>query len=176
MKATAAGPADQYQDALGLICRWFDARSMPPFDFQRKAWDAYLAGQNGLIHAPTGIGKTYAAWFGPLIEWMTGHHRKRPLDGIDNRRARDESPRIRVLGATPLRALSAALSSLATMPRQPTRVLATRSPGTCTRPFLSRERGTREKPSPVSASGKRGGCCRPSEASPAVRQSDQNCG
>jgi ATP-dependent helicase Lhr and Lhr-like helicase len=107
MKATAAEPADQYQDALGLICRWFDARSMQPFDFQRKAWDAYLAGQSGLIHAPTGIGKTYAAWFGPLIEWLTDHHRKQPLGGINNRCARDESPRIRVLWVTPLRALSA---------------------------------------------------------------------
>jgi ATP-dependent Lhr-like helicase len=107
MNATAAEPADQYQDALGLICRWFEARSMQPFDFQRKAWDTYLAGQSGLIHAPTGIGKTYAAWFGPLIEWMTGHRRKQPLGGIDNRRARDESPRIRVLWVTPLRALSA---------------------------------------------------------------------
>jgi Lhr-like helicase len=58
---------------------------MQPFDFQREAWDAYLAGQNGLIHAPTGIGKTYAAWFGPLIEWMAGHHRNQPLDGFYNR-------------------------------------------------------------------------------------------
>ncbi len=38
---------------------------------------------------------------------MVGHHRKRPLDGFDKRRARDESPRIRVLWVTPLRALSA---------------------------------------------------------------------
>jgi ATP-dependent Lhr-like helicase len=107
MKASAGEPADRCQAALKLVCQWFDARSMQPFDFQREAWDAYLAGQSGLIHAPTGIGKTYAAWFGPLIEWMAGHHRNQPLDGFDNRRARDESPRIRVLWVTPLRALSA---------------------------------------------------------------------
>jgi ATP-dependent Lhr-like helicase len=107
MKASAGELADRCQAALELVCQWFDDRSMQPFDFQREAWDAYLTGQSGLIHAPTGIGKTFAAWFGPLIEWMTGHHRKRPLDGFDNRRARDESPRIRVLWVTPLRALSA---------------------------------------------------------------------
>ncbi|MGA9236983.1 MAG: hypothetical protein WBV91_19315 [Desulfobacterales bacterium] len=38
---------------------------------------------------------------------MAGHHRKRPREGFDNRRARDESPRIRVLWVTPLHALSA---------------------------------------------------------------------
>lgn len=107
MKASAGELADRCQAALELVCQWFDARSMQPFDFQCEAWDAYMAGQSGLIHAPTGIGKTYAAWFGPLIEWIAGYHRKRPLDGFDNRRARDESPRIRVLWVTPLRALSA---------------------------------------------------------------------
>lgn len=107
MKAFAGELADRCRAALELVCQWFGARSMQPFDFQREAWDAYLAGQSGLIHAPTGIGKTYAAWFGPLIEWIAGHHCKRPVDGFDNRRTRDESPRIRVLWVTPLRALSA---------------------------------------------------------------------
>ncbi len=107
MNATAREQADRCQAALDKICQWFNAKSMQPFDFQREAWDAYLAGQSGLIHAPTGIGKTYAAWFGPLIEWMTGHHRKWLTDGFDNRRARDQSPRLRVLWVTPLRALSA---------------------------------------------------------------------
>ncbi len=35
---------------------------------QRACWRAYLAGKSGLVHAPTGLGKTYAAWFGPILE------------------------------------------------------------------------------------------------------------
>jgi len=29
-----------------------------------------LAGESGLIHAPTGTGKTYAVAVPPLIEWL----------------------------------------------------------------------------------------------------------
>ena len=31
------------------------------------------AGESGLIHAATGTGKTYAAWLGPLLEWLETH-------------------------------------------------------------------------------------------------------
>ena len=41
-----------------------------PFPFQEEAWRAYLAGESGLIHAATGTGKTYAAWIGPVLEWL----------------------------------------------------------------------------------------------------------
>ena len=49
---------------------WFAARGWTPFAFQRDVWDAYRAGESGLIHAATGTGKTLAAWGGPLVEWM----------------------------------------------------------------------------------------------------------
>ena len=48
--------------------RWFAAKGWTPFEFQRETWHAYLHGQSGLVHAPTGMGKTYAVWLGPLIE------------------------------------------------------------------------------------------------------------
>ena len=38
--------------------------------FQRQAWQAYLAGESGLIQVPTGSGKTYAAVMGPLAELL----------------------------------------------------------------------------------------------------------
>ncbi|MFZ0726839.1 MAG: ligase-associated DNA damage response DEXH box helicase, partial [Desulfobacterales bacterium] len=76
------------------------------FDFQREAWQAYLTGASGLIHASTGIGKTYAAWFGPLIEWMADH-RARTNDGEGDRQESDRPPPLRVLWITPLRALAA---------------------------------------------------------------------
>jgi ATP-dependent Lhr-like helicase len=63
-------------------------------------WDAYLAGESGLIHAATGTGKTYAAWMGPLLEWMAEH----PGSAAAKKAA---SPPLRVLWITPLRALAA---------------------------------------------------------------------
>ena len=67
---------------------WFQARGWKPAAFQREAWAAGAAGESGLIHAPTGQGKTLAAWLGPA--W---------------RSAGEEG--LRVLWITPLRALAA---------------------------------------------------------------------
>lgn len=87
--------------ALARLEDWFAARGWTPFDFQREVWDAYLAGGSGLIHAGTGTGKTYAAWLGPLLEWMETHP-----PGLRVRR-RSAAPPLRILWLTPLRALAA---------------------------------------------------------------------
>ncbi len=71
---------------------WFAARGWAPFDFQRETWAAFRRGESGLIHAPTGTGKTLAAWFGPVMEWLEA-------DG-------DGAPALTVLWVTPLRALA----------------------------------------------------------------------
>ena len=47
---------------------FFLQKSWDPSLFQQQAWSAYLAGYSGLIHAPTGTGKTLAACLGPFIE------------------------------------------------------------------------------------------------------------
>jgi ATP-dependent Lhr-like helicase len=60
-----------------------------PLSFQQQAWEAYLAGQSGLIQVPTGSGKTYAAVMGPLAEML-----ETPGTGLQ------------LLYITPLRALS----------------------------------------------------------------------
>ena len=70
---------------------WFAGRGWKPFGFQRETWAAYLDGKSGLVHAPTGIGKTLSVWGGPLLG-------ADPSDGI---------PPITVLWLTPLRALAA---------------------------------------------------------------------
>jgi ATP-dependent Lhr-like helicase len=62
---------------MNLADRWFASKGWTPFAFQREVWDAYLAGESGLIHAATGTGKTLAAWFGAILEgkgrilWIT---------------------------------------------------------------------------------------------------------
>lgn len=81
---------------------WFAGRGWQPFEFQRGLWDAHAAGESGLLHAPTGTGKTYAVWGGPLATWIDAHGL--PADGGPSERSR--AAPIRVLWLTPLRALA----------------------------------------------------------------------
>ncbi len=73
------------------VAAWFARRSWSPFPFQERAWCAYLAGESGLVHAPTGTGKTLAVLLGPLSE------------AID---AQDDGVGARLIWLTPLRALA----------------------------------------------------------------------
>ena len=68
---------------------FFDVRGWQPFDFQKQTWSAYLSGKSGLLHAPTGLGKTLAVYLGPLAE------------------GREAKSGCQVLWLTPLRALAA---------------------------------------------------------------------
>lgn len=79
--------------AVKAVLDWFGSRGWKPFSFQKDVWEAYRKGESGLIHAATGTGKTYAAWLGPIMEWME-------RDG-------ESHPPLRVLWITPLRALVA---------------------------------------------------------------------
>lgn len=88
------------QRALHQVANWFTAQGWTPFRFQRQAWTASCKGRSGLIHATTGTGKTYAAWMGPLINWLS----RSPQQTVP--RKRQEEP-LQVLWITPLRALAA---------------------------------------------------------------------
>ncbi len=91
-KATAAG-----QELLKPVQLWFQQKGWQPFPFQEDVWQAYLRGQNGLLNAPTGSGKTYALWFACLLEWI----RANPESW------QEKSPgKLQVLWITPLRALA----------------------------------------------------------------------
>ena len=57
-------------DLLAPIEAWFEIQGWTPLPFQRKCWQAYLAGESGLIQVPTGSGKTYAAVMGPIAELL----------------------------------------------------------------------------------------------------------
>ncbi len=75
------------------ITEFYRRRDWQPAPFQRRAWEAFCRGESGLIHAPTGTGKTLAAWFGPLISRL-----KSGAPSPDG---------LRVLWITPMRALAA---------------------------------------------------------------------
>lgn len=49
---------------------WMQLRGWEPADFQRRAWQAYLDDRSGLIHAPTGTGKSYSIWLGIVEEGL----------------------------------------------------------------------------------------------------------
>ncbi len=90
---------------LKAVENWFQTMGWNPFDFQRDVWTAFLSGKSGLIHAPTGVGKTYAAWFGPILEFMASSQSRIPKP------EHSQSPPLSVLWVTPLRALAADIQS-----------------------------------------------------------------
>ena len=70
-----------------------------PFPFQRRVWRAYAKGHSGLVHSPTGTGKTLAVWAAVILQWL----RENPdASRWDAKRP----PPIRTLWITPLRALA----------------------------------------------------------------------
>ena len=77
------------------ITAYFGKRSWKIAPYQKKAWEAYSRGESGLIHSPTGTGKSLAAWFGPVAEYLNKGSResKSPEEG-------------KILWITPLRALA----------------------------------------------------------------------
>ncbi len=90
------------------VLNWFSSRGWTPFEFQAETWRAYLEGRSGLIHAPTGTGKTHAAWLGPILEFLDGWPAAPRRGPVAERRPtrRDEAEPLRVLWITPLRALA----------------------------------------------------------------------
>lgn len=82
-----------------LLLRWFAQQGWEPYPFQLEAWQAHAEGKSGLIHVPTGAGKTYAAYGGPLSDLIN-----EALDPATGELRRVEG--LRILLITPLRAVS----------------------------------------------------------------------
>lgn len=80
------------------LANWFAGEGWRPYSFQTEAWQRWNEGRSGLIHVPTGAGKTYAAYLGPLGDCVRAIAArgpgKSPPDGLA------------VLYITPLRAVS----------------------------------------------------------------------
>ncbi len=83
--------SSSFKNALLPAQHWFQSQDWKIFPFQQQTWEAYLAGRSGLINAPTGSGKTYAAFLGPALENLAFSSQIKGL---------------RLLWITPLRALA----------------------------------------------------------------------
>jgi ATP-dependent Lhr-like helicase len=60
--AAVAATIDPGHDrSIAVLRRWCSGRGWEPFPFQEEVWRACAAGESGLVHAPTGTGKTLAA-------------------------------------------------------------------------------------------------------------------
>jgi ATP-dependent Lhr-like helicase len=89
---------DRYNGAmpefLPFVRRWFDETFREPTTPQRQGWEAIASGRDTLIVAPTGAGKTLAAFL-----WALDHLYRLGLDGrLENR--------VYVVYVSPLRALN----------------------------------------------------------------------
>ncbi len=80
-----------------IIEWWFSGKGIEPFPFQEQTWNACLSGEQGLVNAPTGSGKSFALWFPTLIEWIDQHP--------DDYR-QQKSTGLKLIWVTPLRALA----------------------------------------------------------------------
>ena len=96
------------REPMECVREWFRLHDWTPFPFQEEVWRGYLAGESGLIHAATGTGKTYAAWLGPVLEWLRDYpgRPRRAEAGTKGANRPPAAPPLRVLWVTPLRALA----------------------------------------------------------------------
>lgn len=85
---------------------WFQTKGWDPFPFQKECWESYRRGQHTLLHSSTGTGKTLAAWFGPVLQYLS-ESREVTANNVIKKGKRSSGPPLRVLWITPLRALSA---------------------------------------------------------------------
>ena len=83
-------------DIIEACRHWFADRGWKPFPFQEEVWRAVAAGVSGVLHAPTGTGKTLAAWLGAIA-------RSQAVDAMEG----TPPSGLRAVWVTPLRALAA---------------------------------------------------------------------
>jgi ATP-dependent Lhr-like helicase len=83
-------------ELINIAKLWFQEKNWKPFPFQKKTWNAFLGGKNGLLNAPTGSGKTYALWVPIVLQYIKNNpnYKTKHTKGI------------KAIWITPLRALS----------------------------------------------------------------------
>ncbi|MDC0311281.1 ligase-associated DNA damage response DEXH box helicase [bacterium] len=95
------------------VSRWMNSKERKPFPFQREVWKSIVAGDNGILHSPTGTGKTLAIWLGAIAAWyeqqVAGELQAKTekAQRKTKRVNRNNFESIQVIWLTPLRALAA---------------------------------------------------------------------
>src|SRR5262245_31720354 len=100
-----------------IVARWFEEKFGSPTEPQARGWPAIQSGQHTLIAAPTGSGKTFAAFLAALDELFR--------DGL----AGNLMNETRVLYVSPLKALSNDIHKNLEEPLQGIRALLAASEG-----------------------------------------------
>ncbi|MGF7079246.1 ligase-associated DNA damage response DEXH box helicase [Mucilaginibacter sp. UYCu711] len=79
-----------------VIQQWYKQKNWHQFPFQKEMAEVYLAGNSGLLNAPTGSGKTFALFLPFLADFINKHpdYKSRQNNGLQ------------MLWITPLRALT----------------------------------------------------------------------
>ncbi|NND78096.1 MAG: ligase-associated DNA damage response DEXH box helicase [Flavobacteriales bacterium] len=85
--------------AIDPIFSWYKLLGWDVLDFQKESWTAYLDGKEGLINAPTGSGKTYAAMLACLAKAKVSD---------------EKAKGVQLIWITPIRALAKEISLAAT--------------------------------------------------------------
>ena len=101
------------KDFHPVLQQWWASRFAEPTAAQVEGWRAIREGRHTLIAAPTGLGKTLAAFLTSLDELFR--------EGIENGGLPDE---VRVIYVSPLKALSADIHKNLAEPRREIRALA----------------------------------------------------
>lgn len=84
------------KELINIGKSFFQRQSWNPFPFQLETWKAFLQGKNGMLHAPTGSGKTYALWIPIALNYIQ-----------KNKNYKEKAPPgLKAIWITPLRALS----------------------------------------------------------------------
>lgn len=84
--------AQREKNAIAYVEHWFEEKGWKAHAFQKQAWKHYLKGDEGIVNAPTGSGKTYSLGFAMLIEYLSSN--------------KPQNHGLQMIWITPLRALS----------------------------------------------------------------------
>ncbi|NDF52065.1 MAG: DEAD/DEAH box helicase, partial [Betaproteobacteria bacterium] len=96
-KTQAALPKTEAALLQASVDAYFASRGWQALPFQRETWRAIAQGQSGLVHAPTGTGKTQALWLGACMHSLS-------LSATCESTAPRQGPSL--LWLTPMRALA----------------------------------------------------------------------
>ena len=100
-------------NGIQTISSWMESKKRKPFSFQRKTWKSIVGGENGILHSPTGTGKTLAIWLGAIANWLESNseteldEKRTRLEKKSRKVNRNQFEPIQVIWVTPLRALAA---------------------------------------------------------------------